>query len=76
MYRCRGPISQSKSGVNIIHNTWCITEMHGAAFFALGRGGAAQETFVSFVYPNFSFTIESYIYEKDFTLGLSQKYHF
>ena len=24
----------------------------------------------------FSFAIESYIYETDFTLGLSQKYHF
>ena len=26
--------------------------------------------------PLFSFAIESYIYEADFTLGLSQKYHF
>ena len=24
----------------------------------------------------FSFAVESYIYETDFTLGLSQKYHF
>ena len=50
--------------------------MHGAAFFALGRGGAAQETFVSFFYPNFSFAIESYIYETDFTLGLIKRYWF
>ena len=26
--------------------------------------------------PLFSFVIESYIYETDFTLGLSKKYHF
>ena len=26
--------------------------------------------------PLFPFAIESYIYETDFTLGLSQKYHF
>ena len=45
MYRCRGPISQSKSGVNIIHNIWCITEMHGPAFFATGRGGAGDNFF-------------------------------
>ena len=29
-----------------------------------------------FFTPLFSFAIESYIYETDFTLGLSQKYHF
>ena len=28
------------------------------------------------VFGIFSFAIESYIYETDFTLGLSQKYHF
>ena len=28
-----------------------------------------------FLTPLFSFAIESYIYETDFTLGLSQKYH-
>ena len=32
--------------------------------------------FQTFFYPTFSFAIESYIYETDFTLDLSQKYHF
>ena len=39
-------------------------------FFPLGVG------FQTFFYPTFSFTIESYIDETDFTLGLSQKYLF
>ena len=29
-----------------------------------------------FFTPLFSVAIESYVYETDFTLGLSQKYHF
>ena len=29
-----------------------------------------------FFTPHFTFAIESYIYETDFTLGLSQKYQF
>ena len=36
------------------------------------NGHNFQPFFVYF----FSFAIESYIYETDFTLGLSQKYHF
>ena len=31
--------------------------------------------FHSYFTPLFSFAIESYLYETDFTLGLSQKYH-
>ena len=32
--------------------------------------------FQTFFIPLFTFALESYIYETDFSLGLSQKYHF
>ena len=35
-----------------------------------------SHNFQEFFTPFFSFAIESYIYETDFALGLSQKYHF
>ena len=46
----------------------------------LGKGPQKMEIktliFIHFLPHYFSFAIESYIYETDFTLGLSQKYNF
>ena len=47
--------------------------------FPLGVGPSPplnEQNFQTFLPHFFSFAIESYIYETDFTLGLSQKYHF